>query len=356
MCSSDLLPVFALLSGISDSTWAPVDAFCQAQQVPCWFPSAPVSTAGAAPYGLYFSRGVALEATVLAHHLQDGGTVAMPRPSGRLFQVTSGSGAATAAAQAFEKGLRSTGRSAHSTELPAEANQARAALRTVLQALQPGDTVALWMDSAQLALLDGLAPPDKAQLFISATLTQGGMGRDMPVAWRPVLQMVYPYALPQERQANLAYLHSWLKLRDITLVDEAMQSELFFALNLMTDTLQDMLDNLYRDYLIERTEDMLGRREAGKSEQENRDRQTLGRAARASVAAEAVNGSVVNDAPDAQTAQQRAFGLGESGGTTVYPHLSLGPTQRFASRGAYIVRFAPGNIDTLIAQSEWIVP
>ena len=135
-----------------------------------------------------------------------------------------------------------------------------------------------------------------------------------------------------------------------------LQSELFFSLNLMTDTLQDMLDNLYRDYLIERTEDMLGRREAGKVEQENRDRLTLGRQGRAAVLAEAVNGSAVGEATSPLAAQQRAFGLGESGGTTVYPHLSLGPAQRFASRGAYIVRFAAGNIDTLKAQSDWIVP
>jgi hypothetical protein len=86
------------------------------------------------------------------------------------------------------------------------------------------------------------------------------------------------------------------------LVEEAMQSELFFALNLMTDTLQDMLDNLYRDYLIERTEDMLGCREAGKAEQENRERQKLGRAARALVATKVVNGSVVSALSDAQSA------------------------------------------------------
>jgi hypothetical protein len=351
-------PVFALLSGISDSTWAPVDAFCQAQQLPCWFPSAAVPTAGAAPYGLYFSRGVALEAAVLARYLQDAGDVTMPRATGKLFQVASdasdSASATSAAAQAFEQSLQAQGRSAQNTLLSADANQACAALRAVLHAAQPGDTVALWLDRAQLGLLEGLKPPEKVQFFISANLTQGGTA--IPAAWRSAVQMVYPYALPQERQANLAYLHSWLKLRNIPLVDEAMQSELFFALNLMTDTLQDMLDNMYRDYLIERTEDMLGRREAGKAEQENRDRQTLGRAARASVASEAVHGSVVSDAPDAQTAQQRAFGLGESGGTTVYPHLSLGPTQRFASRGAYIVRFSPDNIDTLAAQSDWIVP
>ena len=345
-------PVFALLSGISDSTWAPVDAFCEAQKVPCWFPSVALPTRGNAAYGLYFSRGVALDAEVLARHLQAASGEAAPK---RLLQVQGGSSGALAA-QIFGQSMLGKGRTVQSLSVDSDARRGRDELRMALQSARPGDAIALWLDAAQLRWLEGLEPPAGVQFYASASLAQLGTPQGIAAGWKPVLQLVYPYALLQERQANLAYLHSWLKLRNIALVDEVLQSELFFALNLMTDTLQDMLDNLYRDYLIERTEDMLGRREAGKVEQENRDRQTLGRMGRAAVLAEAANGSVVGDATSPLAAQQRAFGLGESGGTTVYPHLSMGPTQRFASRGAYIVRFAPGSPDSLIAQSEWIVP
>ena len=40
----------------------------------------------------------------------------------------------------------------------------------------------------------------------------------------------------------------------------------------------------------------------------------------------------------------------------VFPHLSLGPGQRFASKGSYIVKpsdRAPGGFE---AVSEWIIP
>ena len=347
-------PVFALLSGISDTTWAPVDAFCAAQKVPCWFPSVAVPTSGNAAYGMYFSRGVALDAAVLASYLQDASAETAPK---RLLQVqVQGSGSAELAARSFGQSLMAKDRTVQTITVDSDAVKGRNELIKALQAAHPGDAMALWLSAEQLRWLDGIQPPAGVQFYASASLAQLGSPQWIAPSWKPVLQVVYPYALPQERQANLAYLHSWLKLRNIPLVDEVLQSELFFSLNLMTDTLQDMLDNLYRDYLIERTEDMLGRREASKVEQENRDRITLGRLGREAVLAEGVRGGAVGDATSPLAAQQRAFGLGESGGTTVYPHLSLGPTQRFASRGAYIVRFSQGNIDTLTAQSDWIVP
>jgi hypothetical protein len=46
----------------------------------------------------------------------------------------------------------------------------------------------------------------------------------------------------------------------------------------------------------------------------------------------------------------------KSQGTTMYPHLSLAPGQRFASKGAYMVRFANDEGESLVRVSDWIVP
>ena len=35
---------------------------------------------------------------------------------------------------------------------------------------------------------------------------------------------------------------------------------------------------------------------------------------------------------------------------SIYPHLSLGPNQRYASKGVYIIKLAPQ------VSSEWVIP
>jgi hypothetical protein len=42
--------------------------------------------------------------------------------------------------------------------------------------------------------------------------------------------------------------------------------------------------------------------------------------------------------------------------TSVYPHISLAPGQRFLSRGAYITQFDPGGSGRLVAASDWMIP
>lgn len=61
-------PAFALVSGLGTGEWGPVHAFCETQHVPCWFPSIDQPPAEPGRYALYFHRGLALEADVLAAH------------------------------------------------------------------------------------------------------------------------------------------------------------------------------------------------------------------------------------------------------------------------------------------------
>jgi hypothetical protein len=336
-------PVFALLSGLSNGGWQPVHDFCERTQVPCWFPSveAPVQTPS--KYAFYFSGGVAREAQVLALHLLG----QQPRPK-RVVQVLREGESGRAAAAALSQALQGSSIALESRVLNAQEPAAQA-LGAALAKVPADATLMLWLRPDDVAALQALAPVG-AKRYFSAQLAKGEHA-PLPVAWRNQSQMIYPYALPEHRATQLIYFNAWRNLRKIPLVDEALQSEVFFAMNFMTDTVSDMLENFYRDYLVERAESMLSRREGGKAEQEARDRTALG----APGELEKKHGHYKLDEGTRVPLMQHMTGP-DSQGTTMYPRMSLGAGQRFASKGAYIVRFANPTGEALVQESDWIVP
>ncbi len=338
-------PVFALVSGLSNSTWQPVHDFCESQQVPCWFPSVVLPVTTETPYSLYFSRGVVLEAEVLARHLLN-----QKSPPRHLVQIYRDDDAGRAASQALTHALAGSTIAIESRVLHTDIAAADA-LQLALSGIKSKDAVMYWLRPNEIATLEKIKPVAGASYYFSVELGQADHTL-LPNDWKIRAQFVYPYELPEKREANLAYFRAWLNIRKLPLVDEAMQSEAFFALNFLTDTLSEMLNNLYRDYLIERAESMINKREGGKAEQENRDRVALGRAG------DLVrkHGEMTVEAGQRVQISGQANSASNSQGTTIYPHLSLGRGQRFASKGGYIVRFADGNSDKLIAESDWIVP
>jgi hypothetical protein len=401
-------PVFAVASGLGAGNWAPVHAFCERQALPCWFPSV-----GAVPsdsetdfYSVYFSRGATLEAEVLARHLESAGTSSAASASGpaahpRLLQVY-------ADANLADDGPLSTlrtrlGDSRWTVQaLRFDAGNA-AALRTALAGLGEHDAVVFWLTPVQLTQLAELAGLDamkapRARNYFSTALG-GGDQIVLPAGWQAQARLLYPYQLPALRQRSLTYFHEWLRTRNMALQDEVLQSEVYFSLSYLNDTLVDMLDNVHRDYLLERGENMLSLREASKAEDEARElslpkmntapagarplRQMAQRAmvprlagrAGAIPQASALAGNnaatrgmgmlapkaaVDDDADDlpqqAPTPAGTAAASGAAEGTTVYPRLSLGQLQRHASKGAYILRPAASSSDTPQVEVDWLVP
>ncbi|MEI8029039.1 MAG: c-type cytochrome [Comamonadaceae bacterium] len=344
-----LAPPFALLSGLSDSTWAPVEEFCESEHVPCWFPSVAATPQHVVQpkYAFYFSRGLLLEADVLAQHLTT------EKVSGRLIQILRGNDAGKDAAEALNRHLSPAIEGNRIKPESIDLNQwsveeMPAMLEQRLKNLSAKDTVVMWLRPVDLKVLEPVLAQLRTQRFASGTLLSGNP-LFMPEGMRKGLNLVYPYELPQVRQANLGYMYVWLKMRRIPLVDEPMQSEVYFAINFLTDTMSELLDNLFRDYLVERAESMIGQRENRKAEAEVRDQMLV----RPRVRTIPMDASIPRPTFAPGHAEHTA-GLRE--GTTIYPRLSLGAGQRYASKGAYIVHYAGDASDQIVAQSSWIVP
>lgn len=349
-----IAPVFALVSGMSNGTWAPVEEFCESEKVPCWFPSvaAPPRHDGHPPrYSFYFSHGVDLEAQVLASYFGD------DHINGQLVQIARGKDASLAAAQLLGSELN-TSKKLAATQIKTididqwTAEEAPAQLANTLKNLSAIDTVILWLRPDDLKLLAPTLKKVSAQRYASGSMLSA-TSSFLPESLRATTRLVYPYEMPLARESNVAYMHIWLKLRRIALVDEALQSEVYFAMNMLTDTLAEMLDNLYRDYMVERAETMISQRESRKAEDEMRDQGLV----RPRIQRKVMHGSIPQLVPlGALGYAEHANGLRE--GTTVYPRLSLGPGQRYASKGAYIVGYEKDDVASarLIALTPWIVP
>jgi hypothetical protein len=285
-------PVFAVISGLANGTWAPVHEFCLRERVPCLLPSVDLPEVKESFYSLYFSRGAALEAEVLAKQLLD---PSRPRPQ-RVVQVRGGDEVAREAAGSLREALSGSGIAAEERVL-----EPSAAVGKALEGLGEQDTVVFWLRPADLVNLSKATPKLPVPNAYFSSVLAGGDAAVFPAEWKAAARLIYPYELGEQRVKNTQRLHQWLKQLNYPLVNEKFQSEVFFNLVYLSDITMHMLENYYRDYLVERTEDMLS----------------------------------------------------QSPNFTVYPRLSLGPHQRFASKGAYIAKF---DGDKLVADSEWIVP
>ncbi|NTV96129.1 MAG: c-type cytochrome, partial [Thiobacillus sp.] len=284
-------PVFALVAGIGAASWQPIHDFSARFEVPCILPLTDLPAASADNfYTIYFSRGIALEADALARYLGQ-------HPD-RIVQAYRPDGAGAAAAAALRASL--AGGQGRLLDRPLSGEAGPGFWRELFGT--PADAVVLWLDRGDLQALDRF--PGGARdtpLYLSATLLGGGQ---VPAGLESA-RLIYPWQIPSLREPLLQRSRQWLRSRGLDAADEGLQAvavNTLFALTVAGDALAHMQDSFIRDYFIERVEHNVT--------------QTL----------------------------MPSF----------YPSVSLGPDQRYASKGVYIVRQAgaPGRD----AAADWIVP
>ncbi|MBV8806293.1 MAG: hypothetical protein JO042_14645, partial [Sinobacteraceae bacterium] len=175
--------------------------------------------------------------------------------------------------------------------------------RELLKALRsvPSRTLlVLWLRSDDIKALGAATPPEA--VFVSGLM--GGLeDAPVPISWRSHTLMAYPFDPPERRGVRLDYPLGWFAFRHIPVVAQQAQADTYLACSLLAEAVNHMADVMVRPYVVERLQNMLEHR-------------------------------IV---------------------TGYYPHLALGPNQRFASKGGYLVQFRDSGTQ-LLARTDWIVP
>ncbi len=291
-------PVFAVISGVGGKTWAPVHHFCEAESLPCLFPDVDLPVDAEADFdNLYFSKGVLLEAQLMAHDLETKRAALKLR---RVVQIYRKGDVGQDAALAMR--AASGGEGVQFVDRGLATGAGKLELAQALRAMHTGDAVVLWLRPDDLAAL-GAVPAGVSLVYMSGRM--GGLERaPLPSAWRNSTVMAYPFNLPDRRRVQVDYPLGWFRIRQIPVVAEQAQADAYLACIILSDTVNHMVDTFVRDYLVERMEEML---------------------------------------------EHRIL-------TGYYPRLALAPGQRFASKGGYLVHFTEATGQRVAAMGEWIVP
>jgi hypothetical protein len=295
-------PVFAVISGIAGTNWVPVTDFCERRELPCLFPNVeqPPADADRNFHTLYFSRGVLLEADLIAAGMQNAAGANLKRV--RLVYRAGDIGEAAAVSLAAQ--LHARGVDAVIRVIP---HGARAkALAEAVRDSSSTDATVLWLRPADLAALEGTPVPSNP-IYLSGVM--GGLDEaPLPSGWRDHAHMAYPVDLPDRRRVRLDYALGWFRIRKIPVIAEQVQVDTYLACGLLSETVKHMVDAFIPDYLIERLEDTVDHR-------------------------------IV---------------------TGYYPRLTLGPHQRFASKGGFLVHYASAGTQTgtqpLVPDGDWMTP
>jgi len=294
-------PVFALVGGLVTGEWRPIHEFCELNRIPCVFPLTDFPVVSDSDwYTLYFSKGYYQEGEAAARFLRGHGD----KPKGkRVVQVFRDTPEGRALSRGFEKTRELLGQDRPKNIIYAGTQAPGADFWKVLTRRHPGADFMLWLPPSDLVNLTwGIASSHPERMFLS----YGLLGDDiytLPEKLRRYTYITYPYLLPQNRTIRTKVIKTWLKFRKIPLTNFSIQAKMYAAGWMLGNGVKMISSDYYRDYFLD-VFDMM------------------------------------ND---------------ENYAIAVYPLLSFGQGQRYASKGCYIVQLSQGEQPELVPKSEWVI-
>lgn len=293
-------PVFAILSGISTRDWTPIHRFCEANKIPDLFPITNFPVISTEDwYTMYLSKGLTQEGETTARYLSN----QKKGEEETLIQVSRDDLAGRTLSKAFQETWVGLGNTAPETRILKEGETLSAADLNTMSDKAKSLTLIVWLPGEAFP---DLMPLAKKQERVTVFASASQLGRTLytlPEAVRPLLSVAYPYSLPKESIG-------FRSLADPTLPEEKLPSvqrepalKLYGVYQVLSAPLSQLRSFVHRDYLLE----------------------------------------LLESAPDLATRP------------VIYPRLSFGQGQRYASKGCYIVGISGGDKPQLLKRSEWII-
>ena len=295
-------PVFLLLGGMVTGSWSPIHEFCEKNRIPSIFPITDLPVISENDwYTLYFSKGYYQEGEAAAKYLGRGLEPPLDKPIVQVFREND-------EGKALSQGFTDSWQKLGTTPL---INKTIAANETIgvdfwknLSAAHRDAVLLLWLGSEDLAGVESLSElQEKPFMVIVSSTMYGKPLSSLPDKIRGFTYITYPYGLPEEREMVLASVDRFYRSRNIHPANKAISMKVYSYFHLFSQAFNGMKNNRYRDFfldLLDMLEDQVGY-------------------------------------------------------SVMYPRLSFGPGQRYASKGCYIVTLTEGPEPKLIKKTDWII-
>jgi hypothetical protein len=295
-------PVFALLGGLASGSWRPVHEFCEQRKIPAILPLTDFPVISESDwYTLYFSKGLYQEGEAVARYLHAEEQLASDTS---VVVVHRENPAGTALTQGFTESWRKFDRpEPRYVPLGPDEKPTGQFWLDLVQSRQPAALI-LWLEAEDLADIDTLATGGAPipKIFVSSEMLRSAFAA-VPEALRESVYLTYPYSLPETMDKRMLHVKRWLQARDIPVTNLDMQAKIYFLGWMLPGAIKYMRNEYFRDYFMEGFDMMID--------------------------------------------QDYAI--------AVYPRLTFGTGQRYASKGCYIVQLDKGPDPQPVPKSDWVI-
>ena len=298
----DKSPVFAVVSGISKDSWENIDNFCNNREIPCILPN--TKTPGYSAdnfYTLYYNAGPYNDASVIASYFHD--KAINNNEAGNIVQLYDDSSYSMVAKNTLHDEI--TSNKLHKiTSVALDTISDKYGIDQYLK--NKNTTVIIWAEKLDSSLIEALSSSKNKikSVFIPYYLATSSEARKKLDNIGLEVLTSYPYVTPSSEPRATIRSSAWGKSRKIDTTEKAVFTNTFTAVKVLFNAIKHARSHFNRAYIIELLEHKL-------------DKSVL---------------------------------------TGMYPKLTIGPNQRYASRGGYIMKLPDDEFSALQPVTEWLLP